>query len=75
MAWTERTADRTRRGRVYADGAKRRVYATLAALHYDDAGAMAPVDMTPQRVEVPALDGWRIVTNGWHYALGQPGES
>ena len=81
MAWNELGERRIRQGRTYQDAADptlHRGHFTLAPLHYEseiDSGVFdAEIDCTPIRVQGPALDGWRITANGWHYALGQPGD-
>lgn len=78
MGWTELTSLRNRRSRTYrndADPSQRRWSGTLAALHYEsELGSDicdAEIDATPQRVDVPSFDGWRVTANGWHYALGR----
>lgn len=47
-------------------------------LHYEselDSGAFdAEIDCSPVRVDNAQLDGWQIIQNGWHYALGQPSD-
>lgn len=42
-------------------------------LHYEDDG-WQEIDMRAQRVNNAQLDGWIINKNGWHYALGIPGD-
>ena len=32
----------------------------------------AAIDLTPERITTGGNDGWRINSNGWHFALGQP---
>lgn len=78
MAWTELTNLRKQRSRTYQDNEKpsHRVWSgTLAPLHYEsqiDSGIYnAEIDMTPQRIDNPQFDGWRVTANGWHYALGK----
>jgi len=78
MAWQELIDQRNRKARTFAEANQRMCCCTLAALHYEsepDSGAYdAEIDCTPQRIQNAALDGWRIVANDWHYALGQPGD-
>ena len=76
--WVERTDLRNRYSRTYQDqdNPLRRVWhGSLASLHYEsvlDSGVYdTELDATPQRVDTPVLDGWRIVANDWHYALGK----
>jgi len=76
MAFVERIDLRSRGGKVWQDGNSYRHLTTLAPLHYEstpDSGVFdTAIDCTPVRVQNAQLDGWRITTNGWHYALGQP---
>jgi len=78
LPWTELTALRNQRSRTYQDDThplKKAWCGTLAALHYEselDSGVHdAEVDMTPIRIDNPAFDGWRVIANGWHHALGK----
>jgi len=50
-------------------------YGTIGSLHYQDgAGQWQEIDTTPQRVNNAQLDGWLVTQNGWHFALGKPGD-
>lgn len=76
MAYAERVDLRQRQGKVWQDGNQYRAFTSLAPLHYEstpESGVFdSAIDCTPVRVNNAQLDGWRIQTNGWHYALGQP---
>lgn len=61
------------------DGRNRYAWSgALADIHYEsDPGSGiydASIDMTPKRVKNANLDGWTIVQNNWHYALGKPSD-
>ena len=75
MAWAEVASKRNQRSRTYQEDNHFRWSGTLATLHYEsqmDSGIFdAPIDATPVRVNVASFDGWRVVQNGWHYALGR----
>jgi hypothetical protein len=47
----------------------------MTKLHYatvlDGEGFDEEVDFTPERIDNPNFDGWRVVSNSWHYALGK----
>ena len=83
MAWVERDDLRSLRGKVFADAinpAERWGRFGLSAYHYEstlDGGFYGEnLNLSPQRVVNAQLDGWRVIRNGWHYALGRPtGES
>jgi len=79
MPWSELRAKRLQRSRTYRDDAEplhHHLTCTITPLHYEavlDSGVYdTELDCTPQRVDNAQLDGWRVTSNGWHYALGQP---
>jgi hypothetical protein len=81
MPWQELIGRRIRAGRTYRDDqepTRLQGHFTLAPLHYETSIGSglydAPVDCRLARVTGAALDGWRIVANGFHYALGHPGD-
>lgn len=78
MSRRELTERRTEAGRHYLDPATGIVrFETVAGtpLNYDEGGEeMAAIDMRLQRVNSGALDGWRTTRNGYHFAIGQPGD-
>ena len=76
--WIETLQQRKQQNRTYSQGAQQVCCCALASLHYEtmlDSGTFdCEIDTTPLRVDNAQLDGWRITQNGWHYALGQPGD-
>lgn len=78
MAWI--VSERRRRSIVFVDDSnpqKRAIDASISPLHYqsvlDSGDYDAPINLSPVRIQNAQLDGWRVVANDWHYALGQPG--
>jgi hypothetical protein len=78
MSWTEVVEKRIKKGRVYQDDADPLLHTgtfSIATLHYEssiDSDTFdAQIDCAPVRVDVPSFDGWRITSNGWHFALGK----
>lgn len=67
---------RTKNSKTYQTGVNSFVCeASIGAIHYqDEVGDWQEIDCTPQKVDNAQLDGWIITQNGWHYALGQPGD-
>lgn len=67
---------RARRGRHYSDGNGRYRFEAVAGtdLHYETPAGLEAVDMRPARVNNAQFDGWRVIKNGWHYAIGQPAD-
>jgi len=76
MAFVENIAKRTYSGRVYVDAGIKRASISLARLHYESVLGSgvhdAEINCDPVRVSNPVFDGWRITSNGWHFAVGQP---
>lgn len=78
MTWIELTQRRTQTAKHWrnsATGQSRFEAALKTPLHYATAGPDsrvydAEINITPQRVNIAALDGWRVAQNGWHYAIG-----
>lgn len=73
MPWANET--RFRRAKVVQhteDPNRFRIAASVAAMHYEseiDSGIFdAEVNLRPSRVQTAALNGWRITSNGWHFA-------
>lgn len=75
MAWVKRPADHNRIVRWHdSDTGREAVLSTPAAIHYEtEPGVFSDVDMAPTRVDNAALDGWRVTSAGYHFALGIPG--
>jgi hypothetical protein len=81
MAWIERPARRTLHAKHWVNDQTNEVFihTGLAYLHYpsggpDSAAHDTEINVAPVRIQNAQLDGWRVVQNGWHYALGQPGD-
>jgi len=82
MAWNEISSKRARRAKHYSNPEepnKKLGVFTLSTLHYPSAGPDSDaydseIDCAPQRIDSPQLDGWRVVQNNWHYAIGKPGD-
>lgn len=79
--WQEVVNSRTRTSKTFSsdNGQYRHEQVLKTVLHYPTAGPDSSVldgevDFTPQRVNNAQLDGWLITHNGWHYALGKPGD-
>jgi len=76
MAFVEQINKRLKNSRTYIDSNKHIFHSIITPLHHEgtiDSGIFdTEIDMSPQRIDVPALDGWRVIQNGWHYALGIP---
>lgn len=81
MAWIEISERRTRIAKTWRgdDNELRHEHILGTALHYPTAGSDSTeydgeIDLSPMRVDNAQLDGWRVVQNEWHYALGHPGD-
>ena len=81
MPWQELTFLRSRHSRIYQDteNPQRRAWSgTPAALHRQsmlDSGVFdADLDATLERINNTQLDGWRVSTLDWHFALGKPAD-
>lgn len=76
MAWSEVIEKRNKNSRTYQQDEKYNWSGTLAILHYkDDIDGDVynnEVNCSPIRIDNASFDGWRVVENSWHYALGQP---
>lgn len=75
----ELISQRTKQGKKFDNGdGSFTAVAALGVLHYEseiDSGVFdAEIDCSPVYVDSVQLDGWLVEQNGWHYALGQPGD-
>lgn len=75
MAWNELLNKRNRRSRTYQDADKRCWSGTFTPLHYESelgSGIFnTELNLSPIRIDTPSFDGWHIIENSWHYALGK----
>lgn len=66
------------RSKVFADGNRRAFFSSMIPLHYESALDSRNFDVEInaglQRINNAQLDGWMVTQNGWHYALGSPGD-
>jgi len=75
MSLVESLAARQERSRLYTysdDPTRFRWVGSNAPLHYHDGSAWQTIDLTPERIQTSAFDGWQTTQAGWHYRLGQP---
>lgn len=72
----ELISERTLNSKTYDLGNSKYSFVnSVAPIHYQNStGDYLDINMTIKKVDNAQLDGWTVTQNGWHYALGQPGD-